>query len=98
MRLEDIKARYPGAETFKFGDNRVLCDALLALVRAGKKTASRVFQKYCCRHRSPRSAGGSVACTSVSGKSGGLEAAMMDIYPLDHAQIEGLPINTVRES
>lgn len=40
MRLEDIKARYSEAETFKFGDNRVLCDELLVLVRAGKKTAT----------------------------------------------------------
>ena len=40
MRLEDIKSRYPAAVTFKFGDNRALCDKLLALVRAGKKTAT----------------------------------------------------------
>ncbi len=38
--LEHLKARYPGAQTFKFGDNRVLCDELLALVRGGVKTAT----------------------------------------------------------
>ncbi|MES0861788.1 ASCH domain-containing protein [Ruegeria sp. SCPT10] len=38
--LEQLKNRYPGAQTFKFGDNAALCDELLALVRAGKKTAT----------------------------------------------------------
>ncbi len=38
--LELIKSRYPDAQTFKFGDNRMLCDELLALVRAGVKTAT----------------------------------------------------------
>ncbi len=36
----DLRSRYPGADTFTFGDNRVLCDELLALVRAGHKTAT----------------------------------------------------------
>lgn len=40
MRLEDVKARYPGAETFRFGDSAELCAELLALVRAGRKTAT----------------------------------------------------------
>jgi uncharacterized protein YhfF len=48
MSLDDLKARYPGAETFTFGDSRALSDELLALVRAGKKTATcealRVYQ------------------------------------------------------
>lgn len=35
-----LKARYPMAETFKFGDSAALCDALLSLVRAGKKQAT----------------------------------------------------------
>ena len=38
--LESLKERYPGAETFQFGDNRALCDELLALVRSGHKTAT----------------------------------------------------------
>ncbi|SNS89277.1 ASCH domain-containing protein [Tropicimonas sediminicola] len=38
--LEEIGQRYPGAETFTFGDSRALCDRLLALVRAGVKTAT----------------------------------------------------------
>ncbi len=38
--LEDVKTRYPGAQTFKFGDNAVLSAELLALVRAGVKTAT----------------------------------------------------------
>ena len=38
--LQDVLARYPGAQTFTFGDNAELCEALLALVRAGKKTAT----------------------------------------------------------
>ena len=38
--LADLRCRYPGAETFTFGDSRALCDALLALVRAGQKTAT----------------------------------------------------------
>ncbi len=40
MTLDDLRARYPGAETFRFGDNRELCDALIALVRSGRKTAT----------------------------------------------------------
>ncbi len=40
MRLQDALARYPGAETFKFGDSAQLCAQLLALVRSGAKTAT----------------------------------------------------------
>lgn len=39
-RLDDLKRRYPGAATFVFGDSDALCAALLALVRAGAKTAT----------------------------------------------------------
>lgn len=38
--LEALRARYPGAETFTFGDGPELCAELLALVRAGRKTAT----------------------------------------------------------
>jgi len=38
--IEALKAAYPGAGTFVFGDSRDLCDALLALVRAGRKRAT----------------------------------------------------------
>ncbi|MEM8739969.1 MAG: ASCH domain-containing protein [Pseudomonadota bacterium] len=38
--LAQLRLRYPGAETFRFGDNAVLSEALIALVRAGKKTAT----------------------------------------------------------
>lgn len=38
--LEEVRARYPEAETFTFGDSRELCDELLALVRSGVKTAT----------------------------------------------------------
>lgn len=40
MTLDDIKAKYSGAQTFTFGDNRALCNELMALVRAGRKTAT----------------------------------------------------------
>ncbi len=40
VTLEEALARYPGAETFTFGDGPELCGRLLALVRAGKKTAT----------------------------------------------------------
>lgn len=40
MTLDAVKARYPGAETFRFGDNPDLCARLIALVRSGKKTAT----------------------------------------------------------
>ena len=40
MTLDEVKRRYPDAETFCFGDSRALCDELLALVRAGTKTAT----------------------------------------------------------
>lgn len=38
--LEELRRRYPGAETFTFGDTRELCETLLALVRGGRKTAT----------------------------------------------------------
>lgn len=40
MKLEDALAKYPGAETFTFGDSQHLCEVLLALVRSGKKRAT----------------------------------------------------------
>jgi uncharacterized protein YhfF len=40
VTLAEAMARYPGAETFTFGDSRALCDRLLALVRSGRKTAT----------------------------------------------------------
>ncbi len=40
MTLEALRARYPGAETFRFGDSAALSAELLALVRAGVKTAT----------------------------------------------------------
>lgn len=38
--IEDLQETYPGAGTFKFGDNEKLCQELIALVRAGKKRAT----------------------------------------------------------
>ena len=38
--LEAVMRRYPGAETFRFGDSAALCEALLALVRSGRKVAT----------------------------------------------------------
>ena len=40
VTLEEIIARYPGAQTFRFGDSEALSDELLALVRAGRKVAT----------------------------------------------------------
>ena len=40
VTLEEAKKRYPGAETFKFGDNAELSERLLELVRSGRKTAT----------------------------------------------------------
>jgi len=40
VSLAELKARYPGAETYRFGDGAALSDALLALVRAGRKRAT----------------------------------------------------------
>lgn len=37
---ENLNDTYPGAGTFKFGDNRELCQELIQLVRQGKKTAT----------------------------------------------------------
>ena len=38
--LGALKLQYPSANTFKFGDSSALCDALLSLVRSGKKVAT----------------------------------------------------------
>ena len=38
--LQQIIDANPEAETFRFGDSRALCDEILALVRAGRKTAT----------------------------------------------------------
>jgi uncharacterized protein YhfF len=40
MTLEEALKRYPGAETFKFGDGPELSAWLLKLVRSGAKTAT----------------------------------------------------------
>ncbi|NOD74812.1 MULTISPECIES: ASCH domain-containing protein [unclassified Ruegeria] len=40
VSLKTLTARYPGAQTFKFGDNAELSAELLALVRSGRKTAT----------------------------------------------------------
>ncbi len=38
--IEDLQVTYPGAGTFKFGDNATLSKRLISLVRAGKKRAT----------------------------------------------------------
>ena len=40
MTFEDVAARYPGAVSYRFGDSAALCNALLSLVRAGRKRAT----------------------------------------------------------
>ena len=40
MELEDVKKRYPGADTFQMGDSAKLSKELLDLVRSGKKVAT----------------------------------------------------------
>jgi uncharacterized protein YhfF len=40
MTLDEARARYPGAETFVFGDSAELSARLIALVRSGAKTAT----------------------------------------------------------
>lgn len=40
MTLEELKNKYPGAASFKFGDGASLCALLIRLVREGKKTAT----------------------------------------------------------
>jgi len=40
MTLNDVRAKYPDAETFTFGDGPELCALLLELVRSGKKSAT----------------------------------------------------------
>ncbi|APE43110.1 ASCH domain-containing protein [Sulfitobacter alexandrii] len=39
-KLEEVLARYPGAQTFSFGDTPELISALTALVRSGAKRAT----------------------------------------------------------
>lgn len=38
--LDEILAANPGAESFRFGDYEALCNDVLALVRAGRKTVT----------------------------------------------------------
>lgn len=40
ISVEEAKARYPGSETFRFGDSPELCDHLISLIRSGKKRAT----------------------------------------------------------
>lgn len=40
MDIAKVRQKYPDAQMFTFGDSKPLCDELLALVRAGKKTAT----------------------------------------------------------
>jgi len=48
--LDTLKRRYPGADTFHFGDSAALSDELLALVRSGRKRAT-------CTHMAELEAG-----------------------------------------
>ncbi|PRY21751.1 uncharacterized protein YhfF [Aliiruegeria haliotis] len=38
--IRRLQQRFPGAETFTFGDTRALCDELIGLVRSGRKRAT----------------------------------------------------------
>jgi len=38
--IAKLKEKYPGAVTYRFGDNALLCDELLDLVREGRKRAT----------------------------------------------------------
>jgi len=40
MTLEELKTKYPNAQTFTFGDSEALCKELIFLVRSGMKTAT----------------------------------------------------------
>ena len=40
MNLEELKEKYPGAASFRFGDGAALCASLIQLVREGRKTAT----------------------------------------------------------
>lgn len=40
MLLENALAKYPGAETFRFGDNQRMMTDILRLVRSGQKTVT----------------------------------------------------------
>lgn len=40
MQADEIQARIVSSISFRFGDSEELCDRLLALIRAGKKTAT----------------------------------------------------------
>ena len=40
MDISDVKAKYPGSETFVFGDSRELCEELTSLVLSGARTAT----------------------------------------------------------
>lgn len=40
MKLSEVKAKYPGSESFLFGDSKKLCDELTSLVVSGKKIAT----------------------------------------------------------
>lgn len=40
MNIETVRQTYPDCVTFKFGDGVKLCQELIRLVRAGKKTAT----------------------------------------------------------
>lgn len=40
MTLDEARAKYPGAVIFRYGDNRALCEEILGLVRAGRKTVT----------------------------------------------------------
>ncbi len=50
LDLETLLKRYPGADTFRFGDTPELVAELTALVRSGKKTAT-------CTHMAELEAG-----------------------------------------
>lgn len=55
--LDAVKARYPGAETFRFGDQEWLVAELLGLVRSGKKRATCMHMQQIADGEAPPKVG-----------------------------------------
>lgn len=53
MTLEDLRRRYPAAETFRFGDGPELSALLLGLVRSGRKTGTCMAMRDVTEGREP---------------------------------------------
>ena len=79
VTVDELKVRFPGAETFRFGDSAELSALLLGLVRAGKKRAT-------CSHQGQESALPEIGRRDIALEWDGTPALVIETVELREVQ------------